>query len=227
MVFCVQCGTKLTGPYCSKCGTKSMTYTQIQHPDPDITHDEILGIIHPDYEFEDEKYEAFKDRDVFHLTHPSKHVDSPSEQKESNENTLKVYDKDGDMILLKVEDGSIKIGYHNIVFPDDLTWDTPSEICVKYPYASQKCPKYIEIKYTFENEPSTWFIKYEYIEKINNFFIKLVSADKLVSSVTRGAGTKYTATAQRMTGGFTNLKGGTRQYMGQFNPYLLHKTGRP
>ena len=175
MVFCVNCGTTLTGPFCANCGTKSVVV--IQKQEPGITDDD---------------------------------------------NTLKVVDKDGDVITLKVEDGSIKIGYYEDTY---LKWDATPYIIVKYPSSSNKGSMDIEISY-IDGVPqkNTWTIRYKFLSTITTFLKTLVDAGKLVTSVTRGSGTAYQATAQDMTEGSTKLRGGTNQYMGILNPYLLHKT---
>jgi hypothetical protein len=124
--------------------------------------------------------------------------------------------------LLKVEYGSIKIGYYEY---NHLKWEATPSILVKYPNHFEQGSIYIIISYTDGNERNTWFIHHEYSAKIMSFFNNLVNAGKLVSSITRGSGTKYNATTQGTTVGSTKLRGGTNQYMGQPNPYLPHKTG--
>jgi hypothetical protein len=138
-----------------------------------------------------------------------------------DDNTLKVVDKDGDVTSLKVEHGSIKIGYYE---DNDWKWEATPYILVTYPNHSEKGSMYIIISYKDGVHNHIWTIRYEYLSKITSFLNTLVNAGKLVDSLTRGSGIIYKANAKDTTEGSTKLGGGTNQYMGQLNPYLLHKT---
>jgi len=155
----------------------------------DITVEEISDMIHSDHTQIDKKLERLRKANIYRL-------------KPSDKNTLILETSNEVQMLLKVVNGSIKLGWRSIDWLPHLHWDTPSEIIVKYPVASQENHNLIEIKYYFNDRDNYIYVKYKCIEEMTTFFNNLVSAGKLVSSINRGMGTKYTAITHHMTGGF-------------------------
>ena len=118
---------------------------------------------------------------------------------DSNENTLILepsYYKWN--MVLKVVDGSIKIGWPEEVF-SGLHWETTSEIFVTYSsdYEDIEIKWYNnKLKYLFDHNPAQiMYVKNKCMRGMKMFFDDLVSAGKLLSSKNNSFCVRYTATA--------------------------------
>ena len=107
-----------------------------------------------------------------------------------NTNTIKLFDKDGDLTIITVED-RIKIGQFR---QEELVWEKRQTIRVNYPHPWQK--PYIYIPHRADEETGNgWYIPSSYSEEMRCFFDALVRDGKLVAEFFRGdVGPKYTAT---------------------------------
>jgi hypothetical protein len=111
-----------------------------------------------------------------------------------NTNTINLFDKYGDLTIITVAHGVIKIGQHDK--QNVMDWEESKQILVKYTNYRQEPYIYIPYKDDEEETGKGWYIPSSSSEKMRCFFDALVRDGKLVPRNYRGpyCGTLYIAT---------------------------------
>ena len=120
-------------------------------------------------------------------------IPAPAQHPDATPKTMELFDKNGNVTFIIVEEGLIKIGQFNK--QKEMEWELRQTILVRYPNSWEKSDIYIRYK-ADEETGNGWYIPSSYHREMTLFFDALVRDGKLVPETFRGpsSGTKYTAT---------------------------------